>query len=70
MTLLLAKSFVAKTYSKTWLGGNSASNLCYYTFFFKQIAQVFLNMDSKVIGLRFSIGPFDLPGFWITVNTP
>ena len=37
--------------------------------FFKQTAKPFLIIDIKVIGLRFLIGPFDLPSFWITVNT-
>ena len=70
MALLLANIFVAKTclvvlfpcLYAAWPGGNSASNLCIIRFF-KQIAKFFLNMDSKVIGLRFSIGSFGLPGF-------
>ena len=44
-----------------WLGGVSASNLCIQRFV-KQISKPVLNMDSKVIGLRFYVGPFGLPG--------
>ena len=38
------------------------------TLFVKQIANVFLMADSKIIGLRFTHGLFFLPGFWSGVR--
>ena len=52
-----------------WLGGVFASNFG-IIYFFKETTKIFLNMDNKVIGLRFSIDPFGLPDFCFTVITP
>ena len=50
-------------------GGTSPLSNLYIIRFFKQIAKTFLNIDSRVIDLRFSIVPFGLPSFCIAVIT-
>ena len=40
------------------------------TLFMSQIANIFLIADSKIIGLRFTHGPFFLPGFWSDLRIP
>ena len=40
------------------------------TLFMKQVANIYLMADSKIIGLRFAHGPFFLSGFWSGVRIP